>query len=255
MGGFKYERNMKIGNIGFNAVTQEELINLIESVNVDECSAYVTFTGMQIIVKAEKFKEVADVENDATICAGDGMPVKWIGNIRGIKCDRCSGPDIMEKIIEQGIKKDRRHFFYGTTEKTLLLLKENLEKKYPGIKIVGTYSPPFRALTKDEDEEIINKINLAHPDYLWVGLGAPKQDIWMKEHQNKIKKCRMMGVGAAFNFLAGTVKRAPVIFQKSGFEWLYRLLQEPKHLWKRYLIEGPKFGVICIRDMLKNDNI
>lgn len=251
MSNFKYERNVKIGKVGFNAMTQRELIDLIENVPLNDSSAYITFTGVQIIVKADRATEVADAQNNATICAGDGMPVKWIAQKHGIKCERCSGPDIMSKILAEGVVKGRRHYFYGTTDETLSLLKEKLNDKYPGIIIAGMYSPPFRPLTPEEDEQVTLMINLAKPDYLWVGLGAPKQDYWIQAHQNSIKHCRMMGVGAAFHFLAGTVKRAPVTVQNIGLEWLYRLLQEPRHLWKRYLIEGPKFILICLKDMIR----
>ena len=112
---------------------------------------------------------------------------------------------------------------------------------YPNINIVGMYSPPFRELTEEENECIVNEINKCSPDFVWVGLGAPKQDIWMYNNRDKLSNVKMMGVGAAFNFFAGTVKRAPKIYQKLGIEWFYRLIKEPKHLWKRYILGGFKF--------------
>ena len=113
-------------------------------------------------------------------------------------------------------------------------------KKYPELHITGMCAPPFRPLTEEEDEEIIREINAAKPDFLWVGLGAPKQEIWMAEHKNKVSSI-MIGVGAGFDFHAGTVKRAPVWMQKCGLEWLYRLLQDPKRLWRRYVVTNSKF--------------
>jgi len=132
------------------------------------------------------------------------------------------------------------HFFYGSTEETISLLKENLEKKYPGMDIRGYYSPPFRELTAEEDEEIIRMLNASGADLIWIGLGAPKQEKWMAAHENRLSGV-MLGVGAGFNFFAGNIKRAPVWVRKIGMEWLYRLFQDPKRLFKRYFESNIKF--------------
>ena len=145
-------------------------------------------------------------------------------------------PELFKMSEEMGYK----HFFYGSTERTLELLKDNLQQKYPKLQIVGMYAPPFRQLTDKEDEEVIQRINEEKPDFLWVGLGAPKQEVWMASHKNKISAV-MIGVGAGFDFHAGVVKRAPVWMQRSGLEWLYRLFQDPKRLWKRYVVTNSKF--------------
>ena len=133
-----------------------------------------------------------------------------------------------------------RHFFYGSTEETLEKLSANLTKDYPRSTITGMYSPPFRELTEEEDKEIIKMINNSNPDFVWIGLGAPKQEKWMAAHQGKIDGL-MVGVGAAFDYYAGNIKRAPQWMQKTNLEWLYRLMQDPKRLFKRYFVTNSKF--------------
>ena len=130
-------------------------------------------------------------------------------------------------------------------------LRENLEKDYPGIRIVGSYSPPFRPLTPEEDKEICDQINLVRPDFLWVGIGAPKQELWIDEHREKIHGTIMIGVGAGFNFIAGTLDKAPTWMEKASLEWLYRLVKEPKRLWKRYVFGGFKWIYYRIQAKIK----
>ena len=130
--------------------------------------------------------------------------------------------------------------FYGSTEETLELLYKKLNENYPGIQIAGMYSPPFRPMTEEEDKAIVERINEVNPDFVWVGLGAPKQEKWMAEHQGKIDGL-MLGVGAGFDYYAENIKRAPEWMQKSNLEWLYRLIQDPKRLFKRYLVTNTKF--------------
>ena len=137
-------------------------------------------------------------------------------------------------------KEGYRHYFYGSTQKTLDKLSKTIEEKYPGVQVAGMYSPPFRVLSTEEDEQIVEIINESHADFVWVGLGAPKQERWMNDHQGKIKGF-MVGVGAAFDYEAGNIERAPMWMQKTNLEWLYRFLQEPKRLFKRYFYTNTKF--------------
>ena len=153
---------------------------------------------------------------------------------------RTTGPSLMGEIFQISAEKGYSHYFYGSTDETLKILKEKLEVRYPGIKIVGLYSPPFRPLTEEEDKMIVERINEAKPDFVWVGLGAPKQEKWMAAHQGKIDGL-MIGVGAGFDYYAENIKRAPEWMQKSNLEWLYRLIQDPKRLFKRYLNTNTKF--------------
>lgn len=246
---FKYARNLTIGKVGFNAMKQEELIGLIEDIPMrDDSCAYVVFAGVPSVVLAHEAEEVAASQNGATICAMDGMPIAKMALKRGIECERCGGPDIMIKIIERGIPMHKRHYLYGSSPETIKRLELNLKELFPEIQIVGKFAPPYRELTAEEDREVVSWINAAKPDYVWVGLGAPKQDLWMQAHQHVFHNCILMGVGAAFDFYSGTVKRAPEFMRNLGFEWLYRLLREPGRLWRRYLLNGPKFLVIRHKD-------
>ena len=146
----------------------------------------------------------------------------------------------MAEILKISEEKGYRHYFYGSTESTLDQMRERLMENYPGLQIAGMYSPPFHPLTKEDDEQIIKEINDTDPDIVWVGLGAPKQEIWMAAHQGKVKGF-MVGVGAGFDYLAGNIKRAPIWMQKNNLEWLFRLLQEPKRLFYRYWYTNTRF--------------
>ena len=146
----------------------------------------------------------------------------------------------MKEVLKISAEEGYRHYFYGSTQKTLDKLKRIIEKKYPGVQVAGMYSPPFRNLTEKENTEIIRMINESQADFVWIGLGAPKQERWMAEHQGKIKGF-MVGVGAAFDYLAGNISRAPRWMQKANLEWLYRLMQEPKRLFKRYFYTNTRF--------------
>jgi N-acetylglucosaminyldiphosphoundecaprenol N-acetyl-beta-D-mannosaminyltransferase len=143
-----------------------------------------------------------------------------------------------------------RHFLYGSSDTTLSLLQEELSRNFPGAKIVGSYSPPYRALTREEEREVDRVVNAADPDIVWVGLGAPKQDRWMAAHRGTLKASVLIGVGAAFDMLAGTVTRAPRFLQRTGCEWMFRLAQEPRRLSRRYLESNSKFAMMLIGEKL-----
>jgi N-acetylglucosaminyldiphosphoundecaprenol N-acetyl-beta-D-mannosaminyltransferase len=178
----------------------------------------------------------------------DGMPLVWLLKLKGHKNqERIYGPDLMLRICEKSEKNGWKCFLYGGKEETVKLLKIELLERFPSLNIIGSYSPPFRALTDAEDEKICRMINDAKPDILWVGLGGPKQDRWMYEHRNKLAVSVIHGVGAAFDFISGKVPQAPRWIGNLGFEWLFRLCMEPGRLWKRYTITNLKFiYYLCI---------
>ena len=181
------------------------------------------------------------VQNGGIMAIPDGGPLSSVGRKRGfLEMKRTTGPDYMKEILKISAEEGYRHYFYGSTQKTLDRLNKIIEKKYPDVQVVGMYSPPFRPLSKEEDEEIIQMINESQADFVWIGLGAPKQESWMHEHKGKIRGF-MIGVGAAFDYEAGNINRAPMWMQKANLEWLYRLLQEPKRLFKRYFYTNTKF--------------
>ena len=195
--------------------------------------------------------DYAEVLNGAAFVFPDGNPIAKLQRKRGFaEAKRVAGPDFMRHMFRATTDGKISHYFYGSKEETLELLKENLEKKYPGIEIKGLYSPPFRQLSDKEDEADIAMINASGADIIWVGLGAPKQEKWMRAHEGKVNGV-MMGVGAGFDFHAGTIKRAPKWVQKIGMEWFYRLLQDPGRLFKRYLVTNSKFIWYLFLDRIK----
>lgn len=195
---------------------------------------YVCISNVHTTVMAYRDSEYQKVQNSGAMALPDGKPLSIVSRKRGFPdAQRVPGPDLMIRIFEESREKGYRHYFYGSTEKTLEMLKKRLLEEYPWLNIIGMYSPPFRQLTDSEDLEIIKQINAAEPDFIWVALGAPKQEKWMYQHKNKLNGV-MLGVGAAFDFSAGTVKRAPKWMQECCLEWMYRILQDPVRLIPRY---------------------
>lgn len=202
---------------------------------------YVCVSNVHTTVMAYDNEYYCDIQNGALMAIPDGGPLASIGHKRGFSnMQRTTGPSLMEEIFKISEENDYKHFFYGSTQETLDKLKVKLKKKYKGIQIVGMYSPPFRDITAVEDKKIVNTINQSKADFVWVGLGAPKQEVWMAKHKYKIN-CLMIGVGAGFDYFAGNISRAPIWMQKSNLEWVYRLIQDPKRLFKRYLITNTQF--------------
>lgn len=199
---------------------------------------YICVSNVHTTVMSYKDSEYQKVQNNAALALPDGKPLSYVSRRRGyFQADRVAGPDLMTEIFKISAQNGYRHFFFGSTEDTLDKLTKKLEERYPGINIVGTYSPKYYAnvndIPKEENEEHIRLINEANPDFIWIGLGAPKQELWMAAHEGCFTGI-MLGVGAGFDFHAGTVKRAPKILQMLYLEWFYRLLQDPKRLFKRY---------------------
>ena len=196
---------------------------------------YICVSNVHTTVTAYEDPGYLAVQNGGILAIPDGGPLSSTGRKRGYaQMRRVTGPDYMKKCLELGLDKGWRHYFYGGTQQTLDILGEVLPQRYPGIQIAGMYSPPFRPLTEEEDQADMERIAQADPDFLWVGLGAPKQEKWMRAHQGRA--CGLMvGVGAAFDYEAGNIKRAPRWMQDHDMEWIYRLMQDPKRLYKRYL--------------------
>ena len=181
------------------------------------------------------------VQNGGIMAIPDGGPLSSVGRKRGhANMERTTGPSYMGEILKISAEKGYRHYFYGSTEQTLEKLYKALNENYPGIQIAGMYSPPFRPTTPEEDAAVVKRINETKPDFVWVGLGAPKQEKWMAAHQGIVDGF-MVGVGAGFDYFAGNIERAPEWMQKCNLEWMYRLIQDPKRLFKRYLVTNTKF--------------
>lgn len=239
-------------SIRFNLIDLDEAANLIAGKITQKKSSYVCLIGAHPAVEARLKKEYAEIINKAALILPDGMSVVWAARLLGHKIkDRIYGPDLMLKLLAISEKKGYNNFFYGSTKETLRKLVKNLKDRFPHLNIVGTLSPPFRELSNDEEDSIIKRINKAKPDILWVALGAPKQDIWMSLHKDKLSGVTQIGVGAAFDFHAGAVRQAPNWVQRHGLEWFYRITQEPGRLWLRYAKCVPLFMIFALMQYMR----
>jgi len=211
--------------------------------------AYICVAPVSTLVDARRDPVYAAVINAAGMVTPDGMPVVWLAKAKGCSdVGRTYGPDLMRVLCRQ---EGLRHYFFGATSNVLEQLAQHLNKDFAGINIAGMVSPPFHPQARMEDEGVIEVINKAKPDILWVALGSPKQDFWMQIHRSRLDVPVMIGVGAAFDFLAGAKPQAPRWMQAGGLEWLFRLCCEPRRLWKRYLIGNSLFVFYLIKDLFK----
>lgn len=214
---------------------------------------YITFVNVHALMMATESAEYMDTQKEAMCNFADGKPIAWLQKKRGyIEAGRVAGPDFMEAVLKSSAENGYRHYFYGSSAETLELLVQEIKEKYPDIQIVGYHAPKFveKIDTEYFDEMYgvdIQRINEATPDFVWIGLGAPKQEEWMLRAKGKVDGI-MLGVGAAFDFMSGTKKRAPYILQVLGLEWLYRMMGDPKRLIKRYVTTNYKFMVKLIND-------
>ena len=207
---------------------------------------YICFSNVHTTVMAHDRSDVLEAENSSAFTFPDGAPVaRVLRHKEESDAVRLAGPDFMKEMLISSMDGKTSHYFYGSSENTLKALKENIEKNYPGTDVKGYYSPPYRELTKEEEEQIIEKINAADADIIWIGLGAPRQEKWMLAHKGMFRGV-MVGVGAAFDFHAGTIKRAPGWMQMLSLEWLYRLMQDPGRLFKRYFVTNIRFVWLLI---------
>ncbi len=214
----------------------------------EKTPVYVCVAPASTLVDARRDERYRAVINQASMVTPDGMPVVWLAHLKGCKeVSRTYGPDLMRLLCgTEGIK----HYFFGSTTQVIDVLGQKLKDQHPFIKIVGMVSPPYHKDVQMEDEKTIKSINDAAPDILWVGLGSPKQDFWMAMHRARLNVSVIVGVGAAFDFLAGTKPQAPAWMQRSGLEWLFRFACEPGRLWKRYLIGNALYIYFAIEDIL-----
>lgn len=216
---------------------QENKIKIIQSINTD------------FIVKANISEEVASIANCADLALPDGMPVVWASRLlkKSLK-ERIGGPDFFENFNKVANMNKYSYYFLGSTHDTVKKLIIKLNEKYPDIRIAGYECPPFSDMKCEDDNICIcERINMNKPDVVWVSFGCPKQEWWIVKNKDHINASIISGIGAAFEFYAGNLKRAPPIMQRCGLEWFFRLLQEPKRLWKRYLIQGPIFVKYCLK--------
>ena len=228
--------------VGISALNLERACAVMAEAVEKGRKGYISVTGVHGVTEAQDDPEFRRILNGSFLCTPDGMPMVWMGKLaRHEKMDRVYGPDLMALICERGVARGWKHFFYGGAPGVAEELKAKLTARFPGMQVVGTYTPPFRALNADEERELTELVARTKPDFFWVGLSTPKQERFMAAYLPKLDAKLMIGVGAAFDFHAGKVKQAPRWIQRSGLEWAYRVWQEPRRLWKRYARNNPLF--------------
>jgi N-acetylglucosaminyldiphosphoundecaprenol N-acetyl-beta-D-mannosaminyltransferase len=228
--------------VGVSVLNLDRALAVMADAIAKRRKGYITVTGVHGVTEAHDDAEFRRILNRSFLCTPDGMPMVWMGKLAGHKeMDRVYGPDLMELICEKGVAFGWNHFFYGGAAGVAEELKAKLEMRFPGMQVVGTFTPPFRPLNPDEERALSEQVARAKPDLFWVGLSTPKQERFMATYLPKLDATLMIGVGAAFDFHAGKVKQAPRWIQRSGLEWAYRVWQEPRRLWKRYARNNPLF--------------
>lgn len=228
--------------VGISAINMRLALETIRSWIRSSDRQYVCVTGVHGVMESQRDESIRQAHNEAGMCTPDGMPMVWLSRIQGQNhVSRVYGPDLMAACCEMSAADGFRNYFYGGAEGVAERLGDRLCQRFSGLSVAGSYSPPFRELTESEDAEIIERINDSRADIVWVGLSTPKQERWMRAHRDRLDAPVLIGVGAAFDFLAGIKKQAPAWMQRSGLEWLYRMLSEPRRLGPRYLINNPLF--------------
>lgn len=244
-------RRTVILGVPVNVTSIPETLRVIGSWIANRESRYVCASDVHSIMRAQECPAHMAALTSADLILADGMPVVWVSRLRGSSAaQRVCGPDLMLAACEHSLKTGWSHYFYGGAEGVAEALADKLRMRYPGLKIAGTECPPFRPLTDGETQAALQRINTARPDIVWVGLGCPKQEAWMRRHRDALPGKTLIGVGAAFDFHTGRVARAPVWMREYGLEWAHRLANEPRRLWRRYLIQAPCFVFASLREVV-----
>jgi N-acetylglucosaminyldiphosphoundecaprenol N-acetyl-beta-D-mannosaminyltransferase len=237
--------------VGVSATTMKITLCTIEAWIARQESHYVCVTGVHGVMESWRDEALRHIHNTAGLVTPDGMPLVWLSRLMGFRqVERVYGPDLMLTVCERSAQQGYRHFFYGGAPGVAGELASRLQSRFLGLQVAGVYSPPFRALTPEEDRAVVEHINAANPDIVWVGMSTPKQERWMSEHRERLNAPVLIGVGAAFDFHTGLKRQAPRWMQKNGLEWLFRLVMEPRRLWRRYLINNPWFLCLVLLQVL-----
>jgi N-acetylglucosaminyldiphosphoundecaprenol N-acetyl-beta-D-mannosaminyltransferase len=228
--------------VGVHAIDMRQALERVCSAIEDGRKGYVCVTGVHGVMEAQTDPEFRSILNRSLLTTPDGMPTVWVGRLRGFSgMQRVFGPDLMLETCAMSVEKGYTHFLYGGAPGVAEALKKALGQRFPGLRIVGTYTPPFRPLNDTEETALRNCIAESRPDICWVGLSTPKQERFMARYLPKLDTKLMFGVGAAFDVHTGRIRDAPDWVKNAGLQWLHRLTQEPGRLWKRYLVNNPKF--------------
>ena len=238
--------------VGVSPINLDDAIATIERWISEGSRNYVCITGVHGVMESRRDQRLRCIHNDAGMVTPDGMPLVWFSRFCGkSRTDRACGTDLMRKMTVVSSQRGYRQFYYGGAEGVADKLKQALITAHPKLDVAGTLCPPFRELTPEEDRAVVAAINAARPDIVWVGLSTPKQEFWMANHLGRIEVPVMVGVGAAFDFLAGTKRQAPRWIQRNGLEWLFRLCSEPRRLWRRYAYSVPGFIILAVGDLAR----
>jgi N-acetylglucosaminyldiphosphoundecaprenol N-acetyl-beta-D-mannosaminyltransferase len=234
--------------VGISAITMEQALAEITRWIETREQHYVCVTGVHGVMESQRDPELRRIHNRSGLTTPDGIPMVWAGRHAGAThMERVCGPDLMLAVCSLAAERGWPSYFYGSAEGVAKRLAVRLTARFPGLRVAGWISPPFRSLTPDEDRLVVQKINSDQPDLVWVGLSTPKQERWMAAHVGRLRAPVLLGVGAAFDLHAGLMRQAPPWMQRSGLEWLYRLYREPRRLWRRYLRNNPAFVLAILR--------
>jgi N-acetylglucosaminyldiphosphoundecaprenol N-acetyl-beta-D-mannosaminyltransferase len=239
-----WQGRVNILGVQVSTITMDDAVAAIEAWVRERAPHYVCITGVHGVMESRRHQALREIHNGAGLVTPDGMPLVWMSHLLGHPhVRRVYGPDLMRRMSAESAARGYRNYYYGGGPGTAEHLRDVLTRAHPGLQVAGTMSPPFRPLTEAEDEAIVAEINAARPDIVWVGLSTPKQERWMAAHCGRLHAPVMVGVGAAFDFLSGEKPQAPPWMQRSGLEWLYRALSEPRRLGWRYARNNPAFVV------------
>lgn len=238
---FAHEHANVLG-VNVSAIDLDRAVEMADRWIAAEKRGYICVTGVHGVMEAQTDSEFRQILNRAFLNTPDGMPMSWVGRLQGFdKIDRVFGPDFMASLCELSVQRNYRHFLYGGEPGVAEMLKEKLERRFPGLQIVGTYTPPFRNLTAEEEKDIFSRLQASKPHILWVGLSTPKQERFMARYIDRLQVPLLVGVGAAFDYHTGRISDCSDWIKRAGLQWMHRLLQDPKRLWKRYLKNNPAF--------------
>lgn len=244
-------RRLNILGIPLAVVDMNSAIKVISRWVNGSRSRYICELDVHSIMRAQD-----DPVHNHALCRADmvlpdGMPLVWMSKLRGqTSIQRVCGPDLMLRVFEYSAHERWRHYFFGGSPGVADALAKKAKDLYPNLIVAGTACPPFRPMSAQEMDETIAKINAVSPDIVWIGLGCPKQEVWMCENIGKLTHSVAIGVGAAFDFHTGRIQRAPQWMRSAGLEWLHRLVSEPGRLWRRYLYMAPRFVILGILELL-----
>jgi N-acetylglucosaminyldiphosphoundecaprenol N-acetyl-beta-D-mannosaminyltransferase len=242
---------LRIIGVPVDVMRFEEAVGTVLGWMADPASRTAHFCNVHLTVSAHDSHNLLETLESGTLNATDGMPLVWMARRLEAEGDRVPGPDLMLAVMDRGRALGARHYLYGGGRGVAETLGRRLEADLPGLQVVGALSPPFRPPTPDELEADLTRIRVASPDFVWVGLGAPKQEYWVEQARGRLRVAGILAVGAAFDFHSGSKRRAPRWMQRTGTEWLFRLAREPRRLWRRYAVTNTRFLFLGARQLIE----